>query len=334
MLKEEDYGEALARYKDMKGDSHERQRYHALILVTCGYSYRETADILLVDEETVSRWVGQYEKEGLEGLKNDSEWGGEHGQRELDEQQLTALKERLTTTAMAGTAVGSGWTAQAVGALIREQFKVDYSESGVRKILYHMGWSYQRGRKLYIQRTVVEQARYELETREALAAVAERRVRVVPLAGDETKVYLEGTLACRWNPVRQQPLIPDGSRSQRSENIYSAVHLGTGAEVCPFVIDWQDSDATIRWLEMVVEAHPGELVLLWIDRGPHHTSEEVQEWLEEHRKQIQVIHFPAYTPEENPQEPAWKPLKKEVSQHRWHHSFADLGKAVDAYYQK
>lgn len=187
----------------MKGNGHERQRYHALILVSCGYSNRDTADILLVDEETVSRWIRQYEEKGLNGLKNDPDWGGEHGQRELDEQQLSELKERLATTAMAGTAVGSGWRAQAVGALIWERFRVNYSESSVRKILYHIGWSYQRGRKLYIQRTMVEQARYELETREALAAVAESGVPVAPLAEDESKVYLEATIACRWNPVGQ-----------------------------------------------------------------------------------------------------------------------------------
>jgi hypothetical protein len=33
----------------------ERQRYHTLLLVAKGYSYRETADILFVDKETISR---------------------------------------------------------------------------------------------------------------------------------------------------------------------------------------------------------------------------------------------------------------------------------------
>ena len=83
MLSDEDYQEAVRRYKNMKVNGHERQRYHALILVHQGYSYREVAAILLVDEETVRRWVDQYQERGLGGLQNDPQWGGEHGQREL-----------------------------------------------------------------------------------------------------------------------------------------------------------------------------------------------------------------------------------------------------------
>jgi Homeodomain-like domain len=55
MLSKPDFLEATRRYKNKKLNGHERQRYHALLLVTKGYSYRETADILFVDEETISR---------------------------------------------------------------------------------------------------------------------------------------------------------------------------------------------------------------------------------------------------------------------------------------
>src|SRR5215211_7913885 len=82
MLSDEDYQEAVRRYKNMKVKGRERQRYHALILVHQGYSYREVAEILLVDEDTVGRWVRQYQERGLGGLLNDAQWGGEHGQRE------------------------------------------------------------------------------------------------------------------------------------------------------------------------------------------------------------------------------------------------------------
>jgi hypothetical protein len=59
MLSDDDYQEAVRRYKNMRVNRHERQRYHALILVHQGYSYREVGWILLVDEETIRRWVEQ-----------------------------------------------------------------------------------------------------------------------------------------------------------------------------------------------------------------------------------------------------------------------------------
>ncbi|MCA1617632.1 MAG: IS630 family transposase [Acidobacteria bacterium] len=332
MLSEEDYAEACRRYKDKRTKFPERQRYHALILTTQGYSYREVGRILLVDEESVSEWVARYHVTGLDGLHNHPGWGGEHRQRFLSGEQLEVLKQTLTAEAMAGTTVGSGWTAKAIRKLIRERYAVSYSKSGVRKLLYELGWSYQRGRKLYIRRSLEEQARFVLETGEILAKYAESGALVVPLAGDQSKVYLEATLSRRWNPRGQQPLVADGARSKQAENIYGAIHLGTGKETATFCIDWQDSDATIAWLELMLAAHPEGQILLWIDGASHHTSEEVEEWLEEHPRRT-VIHFPAYEPEENPKEATWKALKEEVSHHCWHETLAEMKTAINDYYQ-
>ena len=332
MLSEEDYREACRRYKDKRTKVSERQRYHALILVTQGYSYREVGRILLVDEESVSKWASRYQVSGLDALTNDPGWGGEHAQRFLNAEQLAELNGTLTLEAMAGTQAGSGWSAKAIRQLVRERYAVSYSKSGVRKLLAELGWSYQRGRKRYIRRSIEEQARFVLETEEALAKFAESQELVVPLSGDQSKVYLEGTLARRWNPVGQQPVVADGARSKQAENIYGAIHLGTGVETSSLCIDWQDSDATIAWLEMMMVEHPRGQILLWLDRAGHHTSDEVEEWLEEHPR-LSVIHFPAYEPEENPKEATWKALKEEVSHHCWHETLADLRTAIDGYYQ-
>ncbi len=333
MLSEEDYAQACRRYKDRRTKLPERQRYHALILVTQGYRYREIGRILLVDEESVSGWVTLYRAQGLDGLKNHPGWGGEHQQRFLTAEQLAALTQTLAAQAMPGTKVGSGWTAKAIRKLVREKYAVSYSKSGVRKLLYEMGWSYQRGRKLYIRRSVEEQARFCLETEEVLAKYADSGEQVVPLAGDQSKIYLEPTLARRWNPAGQQPLVADGARQKQAENIYGAIHLGTGVETATFCIDWQDSDATLRWLELMLAQHPEGQILLWLDGATHHTSEEVGEWLDEHQR-IHVIHFPAYTPEENPQEAMWKAMKEEVSHHCWHETMTDLRTALNDYYQR
>jgi transposase len=332
MLSEDDYQEAVRRYKNMKVNGHERQRYHALILVHQGYSYREVGRILLVDEETIRRWVEQYQERGLGGLRNHRHWGGEHGQREVSGEQVEELQRVLREEAMAGTQVGSGWTNKAVRQLIAERFGITYSKSGMRKLFAHLGWSYQCGRKFYIRRDTVDQARYELETQQVLAKYARNGQPVVPLAGDQSKVYLEGTLSRRWSPIGQQPVVADGARAKRAENLYGAVHLGTGAEVAPFVIDWQDSEATIRWYELLLEECPYGQILLWQDQAPHHTSDEVEEWLEQ-QPRIEVIAFPKYTPEENPKEGTWKDLKEEVSHHHWHETISELRTAIDQYYQ-
>ena len=178
-----DYQEAVRRYKNMKVKGHERQRYHALILVPQGYSYREVGRILLVDGERIRRWVEQSQERGLSGLRNHPHWGGEPGQRELPPEEVESLQGLVREEARAGTQVGSGWTNKAVRQLSEERFGVTDSKSGMRKLFAHLGWSYQCGRKLYIRRDPVDQARYEGETQQVLAKDARNGQPVVPLAG-------------------------------------------------------------------------------------------------------------------------------------------------------
>lgn len=81
MLSTEDYTEACRRYKDKRTKVPERQRYHALILVTQGYKYDEVSRSLLLTEGAIRQWVARDESHGREGLQNHPSWGGEHGQR-------------------------------------------------------------------------------------------------------------------------------------------------------------------------------------------------------------------------------------------------------------
>jgi len=332
VLSKQDRLEAMRRFKHKKTKSHERLRYHALLLITDGYSFQQIASLLFVDAESVSRWVGIYQLHGLDGLKNNPHWGGEHGQRLLNTQQLFRLGTLLDEEAMPGTEVGSGWTLRAVINLVQERFSVSYSHSGMRKILRCMNFSLQRGRPFYNRRTGEDQARFECETREVLEEFARTGKRLIPLAGDQTRVYLEGTVAKRWSRRGHQPRVADAARQKHAENIYGAVHLGTGREVAPFSIDFQDSDATIRWMEMVLDECPYGKIVVWLDSAPHLVNEEVEQWLELQRR-IRVIRFPRYTPEENPKEATWKALKQEASAHRWHPTKQSLSEAIDNFYQ-
>src|SRR5204863_9565999 len=124
----------MRRFKHKKTKAHERLRYHALLLVTDGYSFQQTAAVLFVDPESVSRWVAIYQRDGLDGLKNNALWGGERGQRWLTQEQLTQLGTLLDSEAMPGTEAGSGWRVRAIMQLVQERFSVSYSQRGIRKL--------------------------------------------------------------------------------------------------------------------------------------------------------------------------------------------------------
>jgi transposase len=83
---------------------------------------------------------------------------------------------------------------------------------------------------------------------------------------------------------------------------------------------------------LLLGACPRGQILSWQDPAPHHTGDEVEEWLEQ-QSRIEVTAFPKSTPEENPQEGTWKGLKEEVSPHHWPETTGELRAAIDQYYQ-
>lgn len=330
MLSEQDYIEAHRRYKDMNADPYERQRCHALLLLTDGYSGEEVADILRVDRATIWRWVKQYEEGGLDGLRLQS--GGEHGQSPLDEQQRTALEQHLRQTAAPGGAVGSGWTIKQIIQVVKEKFHIEYSPSGMRHVLAHIGWSYQKSRAKYTKQDDQEVKEFEDKLRAALQRVAQTQEPAHIFAEDEIKLYLEGTKGYRWNPIGQQPVVPDGSRGKKSISLYGSVHLGTGEEYT-LQTDWQDGAWTTVYLEAVDKAYPqGWILWLW-DNARHHINREVDAWLQAHPRFI-VIPLPRYSPDLNPKEQTWQWLREDLTHNRWYDAIPDLIKAVCDYYKK
>ena len=143
---------------------------------------------------------------------------------------------------------------------------------------------------------------------------------------------MEGTLGRRWNPIGEQPLIPDGTRSKRAEKLSGAVPWGTGAEVAPGAIDWHDSEATLCWYKQGLQACPRGEMVSWQDQAPPQTSEDVEDGVAQPPR-LPIVDFPKYTPEENPKEQTWQDLKEEVSPHHWHETIEDLQQAVASYYQ-
>lgn len=65
----------------------------------------------------------------------------------------------------------------------------------------------------------MDQERYEQEAQAVLAKYARNGQKGIPLASEQSKVYGEGTLGRRWNPIGQQPVVADGARQKRAENL-------------------------------------------------------------------------------------------------------------------
>jgi transposase len=94
---------------------------------------------------------------------------------------------------------------------------------------------------------------------------------------------------------------------------------------------WQNSAATVEFLDRVKawkeqlskklnDTRP--LLLVW-DNVRWHKSKEVKQWLRNNPHVLELMNFPPYSPELNPQERVWKALKRYMTDILVYNQFDD-----------
>lgn len=130
------------------------------------------------------------------------------------------------------------------------------------------------------------------------------------LAEDEAGLYLQATTASVWAPVGQTPTARvDPGRAQT--HFYGSLNLLTGQELV-LRSDVMNAQVSAQYLDMLLTAHPDKPIVLFWDRAPWHRGQPIQQVLANNPR-LEIIYFPAGSPELNPQEHVWKATRQSVS---------------------
>ena len=109
-------------------------------------------------------------------------------------------------------------------------------------------------------------------------------------------------------------------------HFYGAVNLLNGKEIV-LRSEVMNSEVSVQFLRMVLNETPDVPVVVFWDRAPWHRGEEVKKLLENNPR-LQIIYFPAASPDLNPQEHVWKAARNAVSHN---HSFASFSELADRF---
>lgn len=97
-------------------------------------------------------------------------------------------------------------------------------------------------------------------------------------------------------------------------SFYSGVSLNT-KKLISHICTKQNSKETITWLNLVKKRYQAKgLVLIVWDNASWHKSKEVKRWLDENPNVVELMNFPPYSPDINPQEHVWKRMRKDLSE--------------------
>lgn len=152
------------------------------------------------------------------------------------------------------------------------------------------------------------------------------------LVEDETRIEFEARQDRIWAPKGSYPKLQiTGEKVGRcfygASNICKKEHIVHEAY-------WMNSKETVEFLKKIKAHYQKRLkkkikVLLIWDGAPCHRG-EVKQFLKENHDWLELMYFPAYSPEENPEEWMWKDGKKEIAVN---HEEADFEELVYKFYR-
>jgi transposase len=137
------------------------KRIHAVLLNTQGRTSGRIAEILRAPRSRVADWLARYEAHGFESVLEGQRSGRP---RALDEPQQVALADILDSGPVAYGLDSGVWTSPMIARVISEEFGVRYHPGHVRKLLYALGFSVQRPKRILARADPAAQDRWRRRT--------------------------------------------------------------------------------------------------------------------------------------------------------------------------
>lgn len=206
------------------------------------------------------------------------------------------------------------WTTSVLAKLIEEKYKIKYkSKTSLYVIFKEAKFTYHKPGRVYEKQDPQEVARWQKETKPKIEKAFKEKDTII-LAEDEMILSTQTTFQKIWLPGGEYPRI-EISNTRKNRSVYGFLNIKT-SKCFAFKTERQNMYITTDILKKVRKIYPKQKLLLLWDGAGWHRGSVTQNFIKEDGK-IEIIYFPRYTPEENPQEHVWKSGRDQVTHNRF-----------------
>jgi transposase len=268
-------------------------------VIELGMTNKEAAEVVGVGENAVGKWCAAYREQGELGFVVQPQGRPEGTGRSLSPDEEAEVQAILREAAPKDYDIPlPRWTRKAVRELIRQLYDEDLTLQGVGKYLARWNMTPQKPGRHAPEQDPEEVREFAEETLQNTVKRAEKEGGQLHFA-DETGARISDQIGTTYAPKGQTP-VEDVSNNPLRQNMIS--NVTPEGEMLHWLFPGNmNADTFIEYLEYLA-AWSKRKVFLFIDRHPSHTAAKVDQWLDEHSDQIEVIWLPRYSPESNPDE--------------------------------
>lgn len=310
--------------KEKNRSATEAMRVLAILLFDNNSDSELIKSLTEYDKKYASNLRRKYLKGGIDTLKDRK---GKKPRSLLTKGQRQEVIKIITTATPKSFGIDEDcWTSAILGALIREQYNVQYKSRTPLSLLFKEArFTYHKPDKQYKARDP-QTINLWLENNKPIIKEALDDSKTVILVADEMMLSTQTTTQKIWLPKGDFPKI-DVSSKRQIRCVYGALNIKNGREHA-FKNKGANSDASCDFLDKLGVLYKGYKIMLIWDNASWHKSTEVKSFLKKTKHHFHLINFPPYAPELNPQEHVWKHGRNNIT----HNSFIDnIDKASDQF---
>lgn len=304
--------EELVLLKDhyLKSQNHTiRERAHAILLNSQGYSPYQLCQILFRSEKTVREWIKDFNRRRIASLF--SQYFANENAAKLTREQKEEISQALSKPPSSHGIPREFWDVSALKAYTTAHFGILYESSQSYHLLFRISqfsfkypatFDTHRDEKLIKER--VKDVRQEVKDHLAEADW-------VVLAADESRLTWAAIIRRCWLAKGRQSILKV-ERENIAQNLIGFLNLRSGKPHL-FGLPWQNQKEIIKVLKRLEESYPGKRICLIWDNAAFHKGKEIREALKAELNSFYLLNFPPYAPEVNPQEKVWRWAKEQIA---------------------
>lgn len=292
--------------KDVKGAI----RVRVILALDAGYSVKEVADILLLDEDTVSNWKKKYQKRQFFSDWLEEYYAGYNGK--LTKEQIKEIEEFVDKHTVTDS--------REIVSFIKEHFDKTYTIHGVTKLLHRIGFVYKQ--VVLIPGKLNEEAQ-KVWLRGYKELEKNKRDDEVVLFGDGVHPTHNIHKTKAWIKKGEEKQIKTNTGRGRL-NINGALNIET-LQVTTHFSETINAQETIKLFDKIQGVYQDKATIyLIVDNARYYKNKEVTAYLAQKGCRIKLKFLPPYSPNLNYIERLWKFMKKYIIGVKYREKFKEF----------
>lgn len=285
--------------RKLNGLAQEEKRRTAIKLWKKKERFADIASLLDVSDTAIRKWVKAYQKEGLFGIKAKQRGHAKGVNRRLSPDQESALQKMITDKYPDQLKLDYVlWTRKAVQALIKAEYSIDLPVRTVGDYLKRWGFTPQKPAKRAYEQSSKAVKQWLEKAYPAIKKRAKQEGAEI-YWGDETGMRSDSQHERGYAPKGKTPVVKLNAK-RASINMVSAI-TNQGKVRFHVYEGTMNTDKLIEFLKRLIRSSKKKVFLILDNLRVHHAY-VVQDWISEHKEEIELFYLPSYSPELNPDE--------------------------------